>query len=180
MRKSRALIAAFVALALLAPAQAEHLVVRDGNDTRGRADISKVRVVDDRPRKWAIQTWRRWRVNDFFERGYFVIFFDTLGDKHFDYYVFVRAKRKRLAAAIWRDLKDPARNDVKVANVGVHKAGNRLVNVRVPFRKMKFGDNRVAYRWFVRSIWSGDSCRRLCFDRAPDRHAVREPRVPTP
>jgi hypothetical protein len=178
LRVKAAVVGALVAVSLLAPARGEHKVVEDGNDTKGRADISKVRMENDRPRKWIFKTFRVWKVNDFFEKGYFVVHLDTIGDKDFDYYVFVRAKRKRLSAALWRERDE--RDDVLVAHVNARKIAARLMGVSVPFNKLRFGKKRVNYRWLGRSIWSGNQCRRLCIDRAPNKRLVAEPLVPTP
>jgi hypothetical protein len=177
--KTKAVVAGVLVFAsFFAPARGEHKTVLDGNDTQGRADIRSIRMENGSPRKWFFRTWRGWRVRDFFEQGYFVLYFDTFGNKRFDYFVFVRAKRKRLGAALWRDRR--AKDDVRLRNVNARKAGNRLVRVAVPFGKMRIPNQRLKYRWFGRSIWSGPSCRRLCLDRAPNNKVVSELLVPNP
>ncbi len=178
MRTRTIVVGALIFALLFAPAKGDHETVKDANDTRGRADIRSLRMENDRPRKWIFKTWRAWRVNDFFERGYFIVHFDTIGGRHFEYYVFVHAMRRRLGAALWRNRRNG--DDRRVASVKVRKAGRKLVKVFVPFRKMKIGRHRLEYRWFGRSIWSGNSCRRLCLDRAPNRGAISELLVPNP
>jgi hypothetical protein len=163
---------------LMSPAAGNHKVVSDANDTNGRADIKKIRMVNDRPRKWFFRTWRNWHVNDFFERGYFILYLDTFGGNRFDYFVFVRAKRSSLAGAVWRDFKK--KDDRKVAGAGTRKVGKNGMRVKVPFRKMKIGEARLKFRWFGRSIWSGPHCRQLCLDRAPNQKNVSELFIPNP
>ena len=178
MKTKAVLVGILVALFVVTPAAGEHVVVTDGNDTRGRADIKKVRVERDGPRKWKIRTFRGWRVNDFFEKGWFVINLDTIGDRSMDYFVFVRAKRRRLGAAIWRERQN--QDDVLVAHVKARKVTKALMSVKVPFSKLKVGDSRLEYRWYVRSMWSAPKCPRVCFDRAPNRRVISEPLLPSP
>lgn len=178
MKRSALVIGTLFVLASLAPASAEHLIVEDPNDTKGRADIERVKVEKDGPRKWTIRTFRGWRVNDFFEKGWFFIQLDTVGDERFDYFVFVKAKRRRLGAAIWRDREN--KDDVLVRHVNVRKVGKAVMRVSVPFDKIRVGEKRVQFRWYAKSLWSSPKCPRVCIDRAPNNRAVREPLLPTP
>jgi hypothetical protein len=178
LRSKAIVVGALVFTLSAAPASGDHKTVRDPNDTRGQADLRSVRMENQRPRIWLFKTWKSWTFNEFFERGYFTLYLDTIGDERFDYFVFVRAKRRRLGAAIWRDRQ--GRDDRRVANVKAHKLGPKLMKVRVPFGDINVGKNRLEYRWFGRSLWSGPSCRRFCLDRAPNNGAVSELLVPTP
>jgi hypothetical protein len=179
LRTKTVLIGVIVVFAsLLSPASGNHDIVSDPNDTSGRADIRKIRMVNDRPRKWVFRTWRNWQINDFFERGWFVLYLDTFGGGRFDYFVFVRATRRDLAGAVWRDFKK--KDDRKVAGAGTKKIGKAHMRVSVPFRKMRIGGARLKFRWFGRSIWSGPHCRQLCLDRAPNRKVISELFIPNP
>ena len=176
MKIKAAVIGVLLVGILLAPARGEHMVVDDPNDTKGRADISRVRVEAGSPRRWHIRTYERWTIGKFFERGYFFVFFDMFGDKRFDHYIFVRAKRNDLAAGLWRDRED--KDDRLIAGVKVRKLSGKEIAVSVPFRKMTIGENRVDYRWYARSLYSNVHCKSVCMDRAPNNTSVTELLVP--
>lgn len=158
-------------------AQAQHLDVSDRRDTRDALDISDVQV--DRvsnPRFW-VKTWGRWTVKDIFDRGYVLVFFDTFGSSRFDYYALVRSRGNRLEASLWRDFRRS--NDRQRARLLVRRRNRRSVNVIVPLRKMYVG-RRVHYGWRVQTLMTSRTCRRVCFDLAPDEGAVMEPVPPVP
>ena len=159
-------------------ASAAHQDVPDPNDTPARFDISEVNVTGLRFPVYTIRTFSRWRIPDVFDLGFFVIYFDTIGTKRFDYYTLVRSNGMRLTATLWRDRV--RRDDVKISNARVRHPTRKIVRVRALIGKMRFGESRVQYRWQVRSLFISGKCRaKLCIDVAPNGPPVAEPIVPT-
>ena len=182
--KARIAIVLVVLIGALYPllAGAKHLDPRDPNDTRGPLDVARVRT-SGRIRKpiFRVVTFPRWTAKRIWDRGFVLVFVDTFGDDRSDYYVLVRSVGSQLRARLFRDLR--RKRDRNIAVIATWRRNRRSVSVRVPFRKLRVGDNRVFYRWNVQTLFIGSRCRRVCFDLVPDRGAVVEPLVepsPTP
>ncbi len=179
-RKLAWAVAIMVGAALLIPllAGASHVEVADPDDADGFLDIRTVRVTDvDDPvsPRWKIVTYAEWSVERLWDKGFLFIYFDTFGTERADYYVVVRSGDGRKMSATLR--RDRARKrDYTIAELDPSRPDRFSVAVRVPLGKMTFGDQRLAYRWFVQSLVTSPRCSRVCFDRAPDQAAVTEPR----
>ena len=158
-------------------ARATHQDLGDRNDTRGTLDLRAVSSSGgiEYPR-WTFRTFEKWRAAEIFDRGFFVLQFDTFGDTHFDYYALLRSEGGRLKGSLHRDFV--RRRDERVSGLNLSRPGRSSVRVRVPLKKMKFGE-RFDYRWVSQSLWTGPKCRNVCIDRAPDRGAVVEPEPAT-
>ncbi len=170
------LIAAALALAVAVPvlASARHLSVRDPNDTRGPLDVRRVEVVGlNRPR-FQVFTFRRWTTGDIYDRGFVLVYFDTFGGERFDYYALVRSVGDEMKGTLFRDRA--RKSDVRVSWLRTFRTTKDSVSVRVPLRKMRFGRTRVHFVWSVQTLMSSGRCRRVCFDRVPDRGGILEPR----
>ena len=173
----------FIALALTAAvfvggaAGAHHLPVDDDSDERGLLDIKSVNVQGMSEPRWKIDTWARWTRTDIWDAGYFLVYLDTFGGEHYDYYALVRSTGRRLRGTLVRHRKE--RPDYSVGKVLAWKPDRRSAAVQIPLDKMKRGENRATYAWYVESVFSGSRCRRVCFDWAPDAasegEGVREP-----
>lgn len=155
-------------------AKATHQNSKDGNDVKGRLDIRQVNTFGrvQNP-DWKIITFARNTATELRDRGFFLVYLDTFGDSRFDYYALVSSNGSRVQGTLWRD---PARKrDRKVRKLTVWRADNFSVSVRVPLSKLNTGGkNRLIYRWFVKSLFVGDNCRRVCLDRAPNNGAHTE------
>lgn len=177
MRRRAATVFSAALIAAISPsASANHLVVTDGNDTRGRVDIKRVEMRGLRPRNLIITTQKGWSAYRIYDKGFFLIFLDTFGDTHFDYFILLRSVRTRIKGEIWRHTQDS--RDRVIAITQVHKGKPRKVRTSLPLRKMHIGNQRVDFRWYAKSMWIGSGCRRVCFDRAPNEGAVTELIVP--
>lgn len=165
-----AAIGAAVALPLLAVAN--HAYVSDPDDTRGKFDVSTVRVDAERPPTWTIRTYPRWSVERVWDAGYAMVFFDTFGDDRYDYYALVRSNGNRMVGSLWRDR--PNKPDREIASLAAWHPKPRVLKVRVPLQKMYIGPSRVHYTWRVETIYVTTRCPRSCLDYAPDRGGVRE------
>ena len=165
-----------LAAAWLVPllASAGHLPLRDPNDASGPLDVKRVVVGDnDKRPRWTVRTWGRWSAKRIFDRGFVLVFFDTFGGRRFDYYALARSDGYRMRASLWRDRAD--KPDRLLVGLKEGRPDRRSLAMRVPFTKMRFGKSRVEYYWYAQTLITNRRCRRVCFDRAPNRDAVAEP-----
>ncbi|MGH2753685.1 MAG: hypothetical protein ACRDLB_04565 [Actinomycetota bacterium] len=181
----RVLPAAILIAALALPlwALGESRSVGDSRDTKGLLDVRKVKVQGKkRQPRWTFVTFKAWSKGRVFDRGYANVYIDTFGDARADYYALVRSTGKKMQALLFRDRKK--RSDRRMGYLKVWKPGARKVTVRVALGKLRIPRGRIFYRWFAQTIMTGQQCRRVCFDRVPDRGSVRmflrEPPQPTP
>jgi hypothetical protein len=151
---------------------ARHRNVSDPSDVRGPLDIRRV-AVTGKPRVWIIETFARWRARRIWDKGYFVVRFDTFRSPRYDYFLLARSNGSRMTAALYRDRK--RKSDFRVAHLRSWRLSRRDVRVRVRLSVMKFGRKRTSYRWYAQSLFTGSRCRNTCLDRAPNRRAISEP-----
>ena len=155
-------------------AQATHQDSKDGNDVRGHLDIREVKTSGETPNPvWKIIASSRITTKLLRDRGFFLVYLDTFRDSHFDYYVLVSSNGSTMKGTLWRDrTKSPDRN---VGNVAVWRRDKSSVTVRVPLNKLNTGGKaQVTYRWFIKTLFTGPNCRRVCIDRAPNEGALTE------
>jgi hypothetical protein len=161
------------AAALIAPwfAGAEVVKFPDANDTRGPLDVKKVRVAGEDVLRYKVITFSRWSTSDMRDRGFVLVSFDTFSTSRFDYYALVRSIGDQLDAQLFRDRK--TKSDYVVASLKKWRASRKSVSVSVPIRKMNWPQSRDFYRWRVQTLFTSGSCKRVCFDVAPDSGAVK-------
>ena len=181
--RARAALAIVVGAAILVPifADAHHIDVTDGNDVRGLLDIRRVKTFGVTKPGFRVITYSRWNKRDIFERGFILVFFDTFGKERSEYYALARSTATRMVASLYRDRRH--KRDYEIGSVSAWRPDRRSVTIRVPLRKMNFGSERVFYRWYAETLFTGNRCRRVCFDFAPNNDVVIEPRpgaTPTP
>jgi hypothetical protein len=171
-------VLAVIAGLVLPVLAARLLAVEDPNDTAGLLDVHEVRFRDagGEPPAWTVITFRDWTTRAIWDRGYVLLFLDTLGSPRADYYALVRADRDRLVGSIWRDRAGAT--DHRLFVVAVRKRGGAGVEVRVPLRRLSVGTHRTLYRWSVATLFTGGACHRTCVDPAPDDTMVEQP-LPT-
>jgi len=168
------LLVATLALPVLA---ASLVAVTDGNDTNGLLDVHEVRFRDPSgPPQWTVITFNDWTARQLWDRGYVLLYLDTLGAPEPDYYVLVRADHDSLVGSLWRDRASG--RDVKLQPIAVRTRGRDGVQVTVPLRRLSIGVHRTLYRWSVLTLFTGSNCRRTCRDPAPDATMVEQP-LPT-
>jgi len=167
-------IALVVGVALLVPlfAFARHADVTDGNDTKGPLDIKRSELVQVSPAKWNVKTWVGWKAAEVWDRGFVVVYIDTFGSSRVDYYALVRSNGSKMVGALYRDRAN--KKDFKVRSVRAGHPQRRLVRVVVPLGQLRRRDSKV-FRWYTLTMFSGERCKRFCFDRAPNEGAVIEP-----
>ena len=176
------LVSVVVALAttagLLFSASASHLPVADPDDTRGLLDISRVEVEGTNRPKWKVITFPRWSTAEIFDYGYALVLIDTFNGQRPDYYILVGSLGSRLYADLFRDRE--SKKDVHVSALSLlGRADDRSFYVRLPLKKMKVGEQRTFFRWRIETLFTGDRCHNVCFDKAPDTGLVSEP-LPLP
>ena len=175
----RALIAlATVAFLLTHSLAVARTIVRDPNDSPGLLDVRRVsRFGNPRP-VWKVSTARGWAAARVQDRGYLIVFFNTFGDGHFDYYALIRSNGRQMKGRLMRN---PRRaRDRRVSYLSVWRRDKRSVSVRVPLRRM--ATPRRSYVWRVQTLLTGPKCPRVCFDVAPNDGGWEEPlpRAPSP
>jgi hypothetical protein len=177
--RRRTVVAAGLLLGIFAlPVLAATLVkVDDPNDTSGLLDVHEVRFRDgEGPPAWTVITFNNWTPRKIWDRGYVLLYLDTLGSPEPDYYVLVRADRDSLIGSMWRERADG--HDVRLFRVATRKRRGDGVRVDVPLRRLSIGAHRTLYRWSVLTLFTGNHCRRTCFDPAPDATMIEQP-LPT-
>jgi hypothetical protein len=131
----------------------------DPNDTRGKLDVSRVRLAHQpAPPIWTIVTFQEWGIREMWDRGYLMVLIDTRMDPAPEHYLLVRSDVFALEGTLWR-----------IRSVGL--------------RRLAFGPTRPFYRWWVKTIVTGDLCPQTCQDRAPNGGRVlnwRPGMSPTP
>lgn len=154
-------------------ASADHADVDDRNDTKGPFDVARVKVIEGRKPRYDVVMHPEWTVAGVWDRSYALIYFDTFGGAAPDYYVMVRSDGREMRGLLYRD--KARKKDRLISGAKTWRPGKRGFAVRVPLRRMKFPEQRLVYHWWVLTLHSGPSCKRVCFDRAPDTGMVTEP-----
>ncbi|MBA2311541.1 MAG: hypothetical protein H0V97_01935 [Actinobacteria bacterium] len=159
-------------LLISAPAFAAHKKVRDANDVDGLLDL-RAATVYGAPRIWNLKTYNSWTPKAIRDKGFLLVYYDTFGDERYDYYALLRSTGNRMQGTLWRDRV--SKSDYRVSFLETWRSDKRSAKVRVPLGRMRFGTNRDSYKWYAQTIITGPSCKRTCFDRAPNRKGVTEP-----
>jgi hypothetical protein len=143
-----------------------------------------VRLVDpggQRRPSWKVVTFSAWSRSQIFDTGFVTVLLDVRWQERPDYYILVGSLGSHLYAELYRDRAD--KPDRRITNVKVWRPDRSSVAVKMPLRKMRIGQRRTFYRWSVETIFTGERCRRVCFDNVPNDGAVMEPlpvRTPSP
>ena len=165
--RGKAVVTALLAVSMVAGgAGASHMRVPDGRDTRGRLNIKSVKQSGGAFAKWKITTYKKWSRRDILDQGFFTVYLDTFGNKRHDYYALVWADKDKMRATLFRDSKKGS--DYEVRSLRSSRPNQRSARVVIPLEKLRIGDNRATYNWYVQSLWSGKGCTQVCFDWAPD------------
>ena len=130
-------------------------------------------IGQEKPR-WKVITFTRWTTAQIFDTGYGMIYLDTFGGQRADYYILVGSFGGRLYADLYRDRAE--KRDIYVSAVSrVGRGDKSSFYVRLALRRMRIGERRTFFRWRAETLFTGDGCRRVCFDPVPDTGLVTEP-----
>jgi hypothetical protein len=175
--------AVVVGAALVAPLFAETQLAEwsDPNDARGLMDVKELRVSGRTVRRFRVITFPRWKAADIRDRAFVMVSFDTFGDSRFDYYALAQSTGSQMEGRLFRDRK--RKKDYSIGRLDTWRASKNSVSIRVRIGKMRWPAARDFYRWRVQTLFTGNSCQRVCFDLAPNSGAVttfRPGASPTP
>jgi hypothetical protein len=152
------------AAALLRAPHASRLELQDPRDGGAPLDIKEVDAGLERGQlTFSVVTWSGWRTRSIVDRGYLVVHLDPRSGRR--YYALLRSNRRRMIGIL---LRKRAGDDARIATLKVWRANGRSVSVRIPAQKLKLGPPATQYAWRVQTLVTGRSCKRVCFDRAPD------------
>lgn len=173
--KAKVALGLVVVMILLYPllmVQAHHTNPPDRNDTRGMLDVRRVKTWGKLRRPgFTIVTFRRWSIEQMWDHGQALINIDTFGTRRADYYILIRSTGSGLSGTLWRDRP---RRDRRVSKVAVWRPNRRSIGLRIPLRKMRKNRTPPLYSWFAQTLFTSDRCRRVCFDRVPNRGRIKE------
>ena len=176
------IVAGAVAATLVAVgASASHVEVVDPADTRGPLDVRVVRPAGSLTPRWKVITFGSWTTKQIWDFGFITINIDTIGTPRADYYIVVGSLGSRLFGELWRDRI--SKRDYRVSGVRVWRADRSSATAKIPLEAMDFGPQRLTYSWYVQTMFTGERCRRVCFDLVPDQGVIEEPLpvvAPTP
>jgi hypothetical protein len=86
-----AAVATVIAMTMVAGAHDTDF--NDPNDTRGKFDVSKVRLAHQpAPPIWTIVTFQEWGIREMWDRGYLMVMLDTQMGAPADHYALVRSE----------------------------------------------------------------------------------------
>jgi hypothetical protein len=176
-------VVAVLTVALLALVAGAHDTdLTDPDDARGKLDVKQVRLAHQPgPPQWTIVTFGEWRTAEMWDRGYLMVLLDTQGGAGAEHYLLVRSAGLQLEGSLWRArVIGP---DSFLGSVPVERFSRRSASVQVGLARLTFGASRSFYRWWVRTVYTGELCRRTCHDVAPNGEPVLQWRPgmsPTP
>jgi hypothetical protein len=137
----------------------------DPGGTDGRLDIRRIHSrAANTPPRWRLVADAGWGLRGIWDRGYFLVFADTRGNAEPDYHVLGYSDGERLRGSLYRERPDGS--TVRMRGVTVRKKGPRSAILRLPLGAVVL--ERPYFRWSLMTLFTGGSCRHVCFDRAPD------------
>jgi hypothetical protein len=165
-----------LAIAAVLPllARAGHLDVSDPNDVNGRLDVRLATVEEQARWKFTVSTWNQWTEQQTLDKGYILVYLDTFGNQRFDYYGLVRSDGDVLKGLLWRDFA--GKPDERIGFPKVTRPNATSARIFIDPGKLRFDVDRIFYSWYVQTLYTSQSCRKVCFDLAPDEGSVLEPR----
>jgi hypothetical protein len=162
-------------------AGAHHTDLTDPDDARGKLDVREVRFDHAGTPRWTVVTFSKWGNLEMWDRGFVEVLLDTRQSQLAEYYLLVRTDRTRIEGSLWRLRRFGP--DSYLGAVGVDRLSLRSVSVQVRLRRLRFGEQRDFYRWWVHTVVTSESCPRTCHDVAPNGAPVlqwRPGRSPSP
>ena len=142
----------------------------DGAGSKGRFDIRSSTLLDEgNDLAVLITTYKRWRASTLTgDRGFWVGF-DSKGGSAEDYYVAIFWRQGKLRGNLWEERgdNDQYRKKVRVARPS-GSLGNRSVAIFLTTGDIRLQGNLLRWRT-VSSYRTSSTCRRICWDVAPNR-----------
>jgi hypothetical protein len=148
--------------------------VSDPNDSRSLLDVRSANATRPPRPRFRIETYQRWTVERLHDRGYALVYLDTIPGRRFDYYVLARSNGHRMVGTLYRDRK--RKNDYKMGAVRVRRPSPKAVAMSLRMGRLDWPQSRDQYRWYAQTVFTSDRCPQVCFDVAPNGPPVAEPR----
>jgi hypothetical protein len=174
-----ALVITLLAVPLLVRAASQPF--DDPNDTKGVLDVKQVRMTAGETAIWRTISFSRFRAFDMWDAGYVMVHIDSFGDARFDHYALIYSDGGGFRGDLYRDRQK--KSDYRISSLKVWRKDRTSISVRIPLSKLNLGDDRIDYRWIVKTLFTSENCRKVCIDRIPDAGAVTQLRpevTPTP
>jgi hypothetical protein len=137
--------------------------VSDPAERHGRLDVLGV-VHGGLSTWWRIRTAASWTTHEMQDRGYFFVWLDTHFDGKPDYHALVRSTGDRMSAELFRETGSQPES---LGSIPVWRPDSHSVALEVPFDRVEFGPARVAFHWYVQTLYTGAGCEQVCFDFVP-------------
>lgn len=172
MSRPAPILAGFAAIVVLVSAatafgalsKASRLEVADPKESRSRLDVREVDAGSTaQDLVFTVVTWRRWRASQIRDRGYLLIHLDPRSGSR--YYALVRSGGAVMSGELFRK---QAGRDTRAGRLKVWRTDRKSVSVRIPRRRLALPPPGGQYSWRVQSLTTGERCKRVCFDLAPD------------
>ena len=158
------------ATALGAFSKASRLEIADPKETRNRLDVREVDTGSTaQDLVFTVLTWRRWSAPQIRDSGYLLIHLDPRTERR--YYALVRSSGRAMSGVLFRK---QAGRDTRAGRLTVWRSDRKSVSVRIPRRRLALPAPGGQYAWRVQSVTTGQRCKRVCFDWAPDAADVVE------
>jgi hemolysin type calcium-binding protein len=139
-------------------------------DAGGPLDLSQAVVVRKSGLTVRLLTFKNWSPLSIWDRGFFFVWLDTMGNGSPDYDLLVRSTRTRMRALLFQ-----VGDNTPLLRFTVSRPNLHAVSVPVPLDAMTFDVGRTYVRWSAESEWNDTPCARPCFDLLPDAGMPPEP-----
>jgi hypothetical protein len=151
----------------------DHTNQTDPDDVAGLLDVEEVRFRHDPlPYVWVFRTHQSWTTKKIWDKGYFVVELDTLGEPAPDYFVLLRSTGKEMKGELFRIRANGSQ--VRLRSLDGWRAGPRGAGVELPARLLVFGAHRTSFFWWTFSLFTSEKCRATCIDAVPDEGTVEQ------
>lgn len=175
----RRVAGSFVGLVLLATTLASVALASDTDqidlrDTAGRFDVVAVRLHHDADSgRWDTEMARTWTLDDAWDSGYVLVYFDAKGGPEADVYALLRSTGRGLKGALYRDVatgKDP-----RLGAVTARRPNPKTAQLELALARLEIAEGRTEWFWSVQTLWTSGACPRVCSDLVPDSGSVAQP-----
>lgn len=147
---------------------------RDRNDTASLMDVKRVKTRLSRPAPmWTVAMYSQFTSSRIEDQGFVLVYLDTLGDERPDYHALIRSSGSRVEGLLFRDRSDG--REQLVASLEARRTSANSMTIVVPRKRLRLGTGRRFYRWEILTLYTGNRCQEVCFDRVPDKGAMTQP-----
>jgi hypothetical protein len=135
--------------------------------------VKRVNFAGDKRPRFKTVTFAPWTVDRIRDRGFVLVYIDAFGTDRFDFYAMAQSNGNQMVGRLYRDRRK--KKDVPIAYLDVWRHSKQSVSVRIPLSKVRMPESRTYYRWYVLTLFTGPSCQKVCFDKAPNGKPITQP-----